>query len=70
MNPQLRKVFEHVSGWMNPETYGHEHDGYVTFEEDPKTRRRDAFLWKLDGSHEHLHKMWLCGETFVRGEKC
>lgn len=66
MNPQLLKVFERVSGWMSPERFGYEHDGYVTFEEDPKTRHREAFLWKPDGSHDHLRKMWLGGQTFVR----
>jgi hypothetical protein len=66
MNKNLIKVFEQVSGWRTPEEFGHENDGHVTFEDDPKTKRRAAFLWKPDFSHEHLQAMWMSGQTFVR----
>jgi hypothetical protein len=66
MNPQLCKLFEAVSGWLTPQNFGAENEGYVTFETDPKTHRREAFLWKADGSHEHLRATWLAGQSFVR----
>lgn len=66
MESKLIKVFERLSGWKTPDTFGHENDGYITFETDPKTHATEAFLWKSDMSHEHLQSMWLCGQTFVR----
>jgi hypothetical protein len=66
MDQGLLKVFQAISGWRTPEEFGHENDGYVTFEEDRKTHCRSAFFWKADYSHEHLNAMWLGGQTFVR----
>lgn len=66
MGPSLLKLFEAVSGWHTPETFGREHDGYVTFEKNPKTRLKDAFFWTTEGDHEPLRQMWLGGHTFVR----
>jgi hypothetical protein len=66
MVPPLIKVFESVSAWRSPETFGHENDGYITFEKDPKTLKKEAFFWKADLSHEHLHTMWLGGTQFVK----
>lgn len=66
MSPDLLKVFQAISGWRTPEEFGYENDGYVTFDRDPKTHFKEAFLWKQDYSHEHLRMMWLGGQTFVR----
>jgi hypothetical protein len=66
VDQELLKVFQAISGWRTPEEFGHENDGYVTFEEDRKTHCRAAFFWKPDYSHEHLNAMWLGGQTFVR----
>ncbi len=66
MDPGLLKVFQAISGWRTPDEFGHENDGHVTFEGDPKLHRREAFLWKPDYSHEHLRTLWLGGQTFVR----
>ena len=66
MEEGLMKVFQAISGWRTPEDFGHENDGYVTFEEDPRTHCRSAFFWKPDFSHEHLCSMWMGGQTFVR----
>jgi hypothetical protein len=66
MDQGLMKVFKAISGWRTPEEFGHENDGYVTFEDDPKTHHRAAFFWKPDYSHEHLNTMWMGGQTFVR----
>jgi hypothetical protein len=66
MDEGLLKVFKAISGWRTPEEFGHENDGYVTFEDDPKTKRRSAFFWKQDYSHEHLNAMWMGGQTFVK----
>lgn len=68
MSTKLTQVFEAVSGWRTPENFGHDNDGYVTFEHDPKSNRKAAFLWKADMSHEHLRSMWMGGQTFVRHE--
>ncbi len=62
----MTRLFEAASNWKTPENFGHENDGYVTFEEDPKTHKRTAFLWKADMAHEPLRTTWLCGQTFVR----
>lgn len=66
MSTKLTQVFEAVSGWRTPENFGHDNDGYVTFENDPKTKCTEAFFWKADMSHEHLQTMWMGGQTFVR----
>ena len=66
MDEGLMKVFKAISGWRTPEEFGHDNDGYVTFEDDPRTHARAAFLWKPDFSHEHLQSMWMGGQTFVR----
>lgn len=66
MTPGFARLFESVSGWSRKEHFEYEHDGYVTLENDPKTRQRNAFLWHPDGSHERVAKMWLCGELFFR----
>lgn len=66
MDQGLMKVFQAISGWRSPEDFGHENDGYVTFEDDPKNQSRSAFLWKPDFTHEHLNTMWMGGQTFVR----
>lgn len=66
MVPALIKTFESVSAWRSPETFGHENDGYVTFEKCVKTHTTEAFLWKADLSHEHLSTMWLGGTQFVK----
>lgn len=66
MDEGLMKVFQAISGWRTPEDFGHENDGYVTFEDDPKTQGRAAFFWKSDYSHEHLRSLWVSGQTFVR----
>jgi hypothetical protein len=66
MSPDLLKVFQAISGWRTPESFGHENDGYVTFDKDPKTHKTEAFLWKADMAHEHLHTMWLAGTQFVK----
>ena len=68
MESGLMRVFTAISGWQTPEDFGHDNDGYVTFEHDPKTQRKSAFLWKPDMSHEHLDAMWLRDQTFVRHE--
>ena len=66
MDKGLMRVFTAISGWQTPEDFGHDNDGYVTFEPDPKTNRKSAFFWKADMSHEHLNAMWLSDQTFVR----
>jgi len=66
MVPALIKTFESVCAWRSPESFGHENDGYVTFDKDPKTHKTEAFLWKADMSHDHLQMMWLGGQTFVK----
>ena len=66
MDKGLMRVFTAISGWQTPEDFGHDNDGYVTFEPDPKTQRKSAFFWKADMSHEHLNAMWLSDQTFVR----
>jgi hypothetical protein len=66
MDEGLMKVFKAISGWRTPEEFGHDNDGYVTFEDNPKSHGRAAFLWKPDFSHEHLQSMWMGGHTFVR----
>jgi hypothetical protein len=66
MDAGLLKVFTAISRWQTPEDFGHDNDGYVTFEPDPKTNHKSAFLWKEDMSHEHLQAMWLSDQTFVR----
>lgn len=66
MEQNLIRLFEKLSGWRTPEDFAQDNEGYVTFEDDPKSHRREAFLWKPDGSHEHLETMWVAGHTFVR----
>jgi len=62
----LIRNFESVSGWRTLDRYGEENDGHVTVERDPVHRTNEAFLWKADMSHEHLHTMWMGGHWFVR----
>jgi len=62
----LLKNFERLSGWMTPESFEHENDGYVTLEENAAHHGYEAFLWKPDMSHEHLQTMWMAGHWFVR----
>lgn len=66
MEQGLMRVFTAISGWKHPEDFGRDNDGYVTFEDDPKTKAQSAFFWKPDMSHEHLQTMWMGGQTFVR----
>lgn len=66
MGHALLKLFETVSGWHLPVTFGRENYGFVTFEMNPKTRQKDAFFWAADGDPEPLRQMRLGGHTFVR----
>jgi hypothetical protein len=66
MDQGLLKIFTAISGWQTPENFGRDNDGYITFETDPATQRKSAFLWKSDMSHEHLNAMWLSDQTFVK----
>jgi hypothetical protein len=63
------QVFEKLSGWREKSNYEHDHNGYITIEEDIMTGEANAFLWTMDDedSHvDHLQYLHLGDHTFVK----
>jgi hypothetical protein len=70
MNERVIRVFEKLSGWTEKSHYEHEHDGYITIEEDIMTGEAHAFLWSHEvhggGIPKHLQYLHMGDHVFVK----
>jgi hypothetical protein len=66
MTEESIRVFEELSGWTEKSHYEHEHNGYITVDEDIMTGEAHAFLWRHDFDPQHLQYLYLGDHVFVK----